>query len=508
MKKYLILVVLAVISFFIVVFVPNLFANSIAVQSKISESIIEQNIIEISEKMQPAYKLYRKNQLVAYISNPNKIDNFLQEHYRKNFEQQFPESKLNFDEDFFIQQEYSNLKLEDVDDKIIDYLLKENSFSILTNEISFANEQGVFAKIFVKNIEDFEVAKKRFLLNFVDEDALKKFENGESTEELKGYGTREISLQVKEKIIINKSYTNPKNVFTNSNQIFEYLCYSDNKERKYYTVEEGDTLEGVAAKNGNMSTKLLVLINPGVLSKTNQILKAGTKINVTYFNSPLLVYVKKENMQAEPINPPTPVYIEDEDIFKGKEIVETKEQSGVKNVLYEEVYINGVLQSHLSKVKSSQRVKEPIQAVIRVGTKIAPDRGTGEYIWPIKSPVISCPWMCYFGHSGLDLISKYEPYPTIFAADTGVVVESGFNGGWGYMVKVDHKNGYQTLYAHMLQASELKVGDIIQRGEPIGIMGSSGYSSGTHLHWEIYENEQRVDPCLIVACETIPRNNY
>lgn len=508
MKKYLLLLVLMLIALAIVLFKERMFPTSFTLETKLNDVIIAQNIEKVSAEMTLKHKLYRKNKLVAYINNPNKIDTFLDNYYQDNYAINFPNSKLNFDEDFYIEKEYSSLIFEDVDDKIIDYLIKEDAFSILTNEILFANEEGVFAKIYVKNIEDFEIAKKRFLLNFIDEESLIRFENGQSTDELKGYGIRDLSLQVKEKIIINKAYAKPDKIMENSNQIFEYLCYSDSKERKYYIVEQGDTLAGVAAKNGNISTKLLVLINPGVLSKTNQLLKPGTKINITYFNSPLLVYVKKENMIKETINPPTPVYIEDEDIFKGQEIVQTKEQSGIKKVLYEEVYINGVLQPHLSKAKSFERVKEPIQAVIRVGTKLAPDRGTGEYIWPIINPVISCGWMCYFGHSGLDLISRYESNPTIYAADTGIVVESGFNGNWGYMVKINHNNGYYTLYAHLLKPSNLKVGDILQRGDEVGVMGNSGYSIGTHLHWEIYENEERIDPCLILACDTISRNDY
>lgn len=507
MKKYFLYGALVVAAAFAVLLPRLMFPSHQQTDAEISQSILSQKIIAVTDKMEKRYKLYQKDKLVGYVDDPKVIDQFLAEEYKQNYQADFPDSKLNLSEDYYMQEEYSNLVTENIDQDIIAHLKKENSFSIYVHEISFADENGVFARIFVKNIEDFETAKKRFLLNFVDEEALKRFEQGLTTEELDGYGTREVSLQVKDKIIVDKAYSDPKKVFTNSNQIFDYLCYGENKERKYYIVEQGDTLEGVSAKNGNISTKLLVLINPETLTKTNQILKPGTKINITYFTSPLSVYVRKETLRAEPVYPPTPLYIEDEQIFKGKEIVDTKAENGTKNVLYEEMYINGVLQPQLSKTRSSTKIKEPIQAVIRVGTKVAPDRGTGDYIWPIESPTISCMWFCYFNHRALDLINYLNPHPVIHAADNGVVVESGYNGNWGYLVKIDHNNGYQTLYAHMFQESDVKVGDVVQRGDPIGIVGSTGLSYGPHLHWELYDAGERVDPCMYVACETLPRND-
>ncbi|WP_277630445.1 murein hydrolase activator EnvC family protein [Atopococcus tabaci] len=94
-------------------------------------------------------------------------------------------------------------------------------------------------------------------------------------------------------------------------------------------------------------------------------------------------------------------------------------------------------------------------------------------------------------HAGLD-ISGGGP---IVAAQSGTVVQATYNGGWGYYVKIDHGNGLQTLYAHM-QAGSLRVapGQKVSQGQQLGIMGTTGASTGVHLHFEVYKNGRTVDP--------------
>lgn len=89
----------------------------------------------------------------------------------------------------------------------------------------------------------------------------------------------------------------------------------------------------------------------------------------------------------------------------------------------------------------------------------------------------------------------------IYAAAGGTVVFSGFGapgsgyGGYGYVVEIDHGNGYQTLYGHMRAGSlQVVAGQSVSQGQGIGIMGSTGQSTGQHLHFEIHKNGVPVDP--------------
>lgn len=83
----------------------------------------------------------------------------------------------------------------------------------------------------------------------------------------------------------------------------------------------------------------------------------------------------------------------------------------------------------------------------------------------------------------------------IVASKSGTVVFAGYDSGWGYYVKIDHGNGMQTLYAHMVAGSLLvSPGQQVSQGQQIGTMGTTGSSTGVHLHFEMYKNGSRVNP--------------
>ncbi|MBC1604984.1 peptidoglycan DD-metalloendopeptidase family protein [Listeria rocourtiae] len=102
-------------------------------------------------------------------------------------------------------------------------------------------------------------------------------------------------------------------------------------------------------------------------------------------------------------------------------------------------------------------------------------------------------------HKGQDIAAGGSV--PIYAAAGGTVVFSGFGapgsgyGGYGYVVEIDHGNGYQTLYGHMRAGSlQVVAGQSVSQGQGIGMMGSTGQSTGQHLHFEIHKNGVPVDP--------------
>jgi murein DD-endopeptidase MepM/ murein hydrolase activator NlpD len=117
--------------------------------------------------------------------------------------------------------------------------------------------------------------------------------------------------------------------------------------------------------------------------------------------------------------------------------------------------------------------------------------GTGTFIWPTTDRSIS--GYNYSGiHPAIDIGgSMGNP---IFASDNGVVVFSGWsNYGYGYMVVIDHGNGWQTAYAH-LSAVGAGCGQSVFQGSYIGALGSTGNSSGPHLHFELVYNGAKPNP--------------
>jgi murein DD-endopeptidase MepM/ murein hydrolase activator NlpD len=99
-------------------------------------------------------------------------------------------------------------------------------------------------------------------------------------------------------------------------------------------------------------------------------------------------------------------------------------------------------------------------------------------------------------HTGVDWAT---PYGTpIFASGNGVVEVAGWEGGYGNYVKLKHNNGYETAYGHMSAfAKGLEVGNRVRQGQVIGFVGSTGQSTGAHVHYEILVNGRFVDPMRI-----------
>ncbi|MBT9584006.1 peptidoglycan DD-metalloendopeptidase family protein [bacterium] len=158
-----------------------------------------------------------------------------------------------------------------------------------------------------------------------------------------------------------------------------------------------------------------------------------------------------------------------------------------------EKYVTGL--EHIS-----QEMENKLQTIIRTrGTALGPIiPGTGRFIYPVSGPITSP-----FGyrvhpvtgttrfHSGLDFGVEYGT--PIRCADNGVVIHAEWYGGYGNCVIVQHSNDLSTLYAHQ---SELlvKQGDTIMQGQPVGRVGSTGMSTGPHLHFEVRQSGTPVDP--------------
>ena len=112
-------------------------------------------------------------------------------------------------------------------------------------------------------------------------------------------------------------------------------------------------------------------------------------------------------------------------------------------------------------------------------------------------------------HSGIDIVRKGYLLDYITAHSDGVVVDiqdglknrKGSTGriAWGNFIKLDHGNGYYTLYAHLRKGLTHKKGDKVKRGEILGYMSDSGNAYGGHLHFEVYKGKTRIDPIIYLT---------
>ncbi len=96
-------------------------------------------------------------------------------------------------------------------------------------------------------------------------------------------------------------------------------------------------------------------------------------------------------------------------------------------------------------------------------------------------------------HSGIDIDGYHNDGKPIVAAAEGTVVASTSNSGYGNYVIIDHGNGYMTLYGHM-SGRAVSNGDKVSQGQTIGYLGATGRATGTHCHYEVFLNGNRIDP--------------
>ena len=105
----------------------------------------------------------------------------------------------------------------------------------------------------------------------------------------------------------------------------------------------------------------------------------------------------------------------------------------------------------------------------------------------------------YEFHAGLDIDG--ERGDAVYAPATGTVTEAGWKGGYGQMIEIDHGNGLVTRYGH-LSRIEVEAGQPISRGQVIGLVGSTGRSTGPHLHYELRIGEKPINPRRFLPQET------
>ncbi len=116
----------------------------------------------------------------------------------------------------------------------------------------------------------------------------------------------------------------------------------------------------------------------------------------------------------------------------------------------------------------------------------------GGMVHPLPGAVVTTPWMGYPGHTGIDL-AKPQGTP-VQAAAAGVVSKQFYHVNYGNMVDIAHGGGLSTRYAHMLANVAVKLGQSVKAGQVVGYEGSTGNSTGPHLHWEVLKNGNPVDP--------------
>lgn len=191
-------------------------------------------------------------------------------------------------------------------------------------------------------------------------------------------------------------------------------------------------------------------------------------------------------------------YLDDPERFVGYELLVQEGSDGYRTVTYElHSDVDGNL---LERLEIAETIHTPVvnEQIIR-GTKPIPEAvPTGTYIWPCEvTKGLSS------GYGSRDLYGSYDFHlgidipgtkgDEIYASDGGEVVWAGYTPSYGNSVRIQHNDGYMTLYAHMSKL-HVSVGDKVYQGQLIGEMGQTGAAYGVHLHFEVRIGETTTNP--------------
>ena len=175
----------------------------------------------------------------------------------------------------------------------------------------------------------------------------------------------------------------------------------------------------------------------------------------------------------------------------------------MSRVAYYTETING---SMTQVVPLSTEVITPVvnEVIVKGGLAIQYLGDLGSWFWPTNKPyVITDDYGPRFDpisgarsyHRGID-ISGTGYYSPIYAAQTGTITDIGYNDYWyGNYITVKHNDDYSTTYMHLANFVDgMRVGTVVTKGQQIGYMGSTGYSTGTHLHFGVIYKGEYIDP--------------
>lgn len=268
--------------------------------------------------------------------------------------------------------------------------------------------------------------------------------------------------------------------------------YAVEEEAVTIEIKKGDNL-WTLSRTHNVSLQDLEILNPDINPEK---IYPGDILVIKPFNPVLDVIIELENTIIEPI-PFQIKYQKDNNLYTHQQRILREGVEGQKEVVYDITLLNGY-QSNLL-VKAEKILKEPTNALVQIGVRTTVSRGGKINFGVVSGTRISS----HYGyrthpitgrrhfHTGLDIAAPHGN--SVYAYTDGKVVEAGWNGGYGLCVLIDHGNGLKTRYAH-LSKIYVRVGQRVRTEERIGAVGTTGNSTGPHLHFEVIKNGRTQNP--------------
>ncbi len=435
---------------------------------------------------QKLYQVYLGGEKIGVIEDEQSLYDLI-DHEQQELKEQYGVDKIYPPSDLKISPVYTYNKSVNSVKEIYDYIKDKNPFTIEGYQVTIKNEKPV--SIYLLNEADLDTAIMNTVKIFVDEEKLESFLDG-TQEKIVETGSTIDKLFLGQEISIKKTLISTEEyIFTNAEDLSKYFLFGTLETQDTYTVKLGDTIDDVAFNN-KMSTDEFLIINPQIVS-SDVLLYPGQTVNIGLINPLLKVIVESTLVENQVIKYETTIEY-DSKMAVGKKYVKQEGINGLSKATFNLEITNGLITS-TTPIKNEQ-ISAPVDQIVVMGGYNLVYVGDSTYwAWPTNKPYIITSrfgWRNVFGsndfHEGLDISGTGRNSP-IYSIQNGVVIKTGYSNSMGNFIYINHNNGYYSVYMHLSKIL-IKKDDTVIKGQTIGLMGSTGRSTGTHLHLGIFIN--------------------
>lgn len=448
------------------------------------------------------YHVYLEGKSIGLLESKKALEEYIdreQEHLKEkyNVKKVYTPDNLDIKKEITYSDDISTTKeiyekIKDNSSFMIDgyeiYIKKTNTNSTDVKKADTKNKRiyVIDKKIFTKSIDQ---TVKSFI-------ALEDYNTYKSNKKQKIKDTGKIieNIYIQNDITIKKGkIPTDKEIYTDVNELSKYLLFGTTTNEATYTIQDGDTISEIAYNN-KMSNEEFLIINPEFKNE-NALLYSGQVVNIGILNPQVNIVEEDEVVAIEEKKYQTETRY-DNSKYVGYEQVTQAGVNGSNKVTQKIQKINGETTNIVTM--STEEITPAINEIIVKGGKEssyggggvmggAPVATAGSWGWPASCNSISSPFGYRWGvlHDGTDIAGCGYNSP-IFAAQAGTVVKVAYKYDNGKYIIINHNNGYYSLYAH-LATQTVSEGTTVARGQVIGGMGRTGFATGVHLHYSIWQ---------------------
>ena len=449
----------------------------------------------VERKVNSYYQVYLGDEKIGLISSKAELYALIDEEQQEiknhyNVNKVYPPSGLSVDK--ILTYKTNVMTAKEVYNEIKDI----DPFTIEGYEVTVTGENDKKTKFYILNKEDLDVAVHNTVTSFLNEEDYNAYLNGEQKASADD-GIEITDVYFSQNVTIKKAYISTENeIITNSEDLSRYFLFGKTELTNKYKVKSTDTIESIA-ENNKLGVPDFLIANPSIVSE-RALLAEGQEVIVAPIDPVADIAVDSYQTETQVIKYESKTQL-DKTLNATERYVKQKGSNGLSKVVYATHEING-------QIVKTQLVKEDVitpavNEIIVVGAKNVVYVGNStKWAWPTTKPYrISS----YFGwrvhpiqhiqklHTGVDITGTKSR--DIYAIQDGKVVASSYQSSMGNYLRIEHAGGYVSVYMH-LKSKLVKVGDEVEKGEKIAIMGCTGSCTGTHLHLTVYKDGVLMNP--------------